>query len=111
MERRQQEYKEEQERREKEFAEEQARREAEEKERAVENFMFLRFIKLLVKTNNQIDNAKKTLFGHRTFNLDDCFTLFDSNKNGVISVTELHDVFAEHNIEVVNLDRVIELID
>ena len=40
-----------------------------EKERQVENFMFLRMIKLMIKTNKNLDDARSTLVAHKTFSL------------------------------------------
>lgn len=105
------EWKIEQERRDAEYEEMQAKREQEEKERQVDNFMFLRFIKTVLKTNSQLEQAKQTLFSHRTFNLEDAFRMFDRNKNGVISAQEFHDAFLEQNVEVMNLERIVDIID
>ena len=97
--------------REAQLKEEQERREQEEKEQQVENLMFLRFLKLVIKTNAQLEQAKETLFSHRTFSLEDCFQLFDVNRNGKLGVEELSQVFGEHNIEIENLARIVELVD
>lgn len=99
------------EKREQELKEEHERREKEEKERCVENFMFLRFIKLILKNNSDLENARETLFGHSTFSVESCFALFDSSKCGVITLEEFQQVFADHNIEVMDMERIVEIID
>jgi len=43
--------------------------------------------------------------------MEDCFQLFDVNKNGKLGVEELSQVFGEHNIEIENLERIVELVD
>jgi len=60
-----------------------------EKERQVENFMFLRFVKQLIRSGRQIEDAKSALFCHKTFTLDDSFRLFDVNQNGTVTSQEL----------------------
>jgi hypothetical protein len=50
-----------------------------EKARTVENFMFLRFVKLLIRTNRNIEDAKTALFNHSTFTMEDSFAYFDIN--------------------------------
>jgi len=83
--------------------EEKEREDQLEKERQVENFMFLRFIKLLIRSNRQIEDAKNSLFQHKTFSLEESFRLFDFNNDGHVSTQELTKVFADHNIELANL--------
>lgn len=61
--------------------------------------MFLRFVKLLIRTNRTVEDAKTALFNHKTFSLEDSFALFDTNKNGKLTETELTQVFSDHNIE------------
>ena len=39
--------------------------------------MFLRFVKLLIRTNRQIEDARNSLFSHKTFSVEDSFRLFD----------------------------------
>ena len=73
--------------------------------------MFLRYIKLVLRINTQLEQAKESLFGHRTFTIDDCFNLLDINKSGKLTPQELLEVFDEHNIEIHSLERVIELVD
>jgi Ca2+-binding EF-hand superfamily protein len=55
--------------------------------------MFLRYIKIILKTNTQLEQAKENLFAHRTFNLEDCFRILDINKSGKVTAQELHQVF------------------
>ena len=68
---------------------EQERTDKLEKERQVENFMFLRMIKTMVKTNRQLEDSRACLFSHKTFSLEDSFKLFDINQNGRIAVEEI----------------------
>ena len=51
--------------------------------------MFLRFVKLLIRTNKSVEDAKTALFNHKTFSLEDSFALFDVNKNGKLTESEL----------------------
>lgn len=44
--------------------------------------MFLRLVKVLVRTNRQLEDARQSLFSHKTFSLEESFRLFDTNKNG-----------------------------
>lgn len=73
--------------------------------------MFLRFVKLLIRTNKSVEDAKTALFNHKTFSLEDSFALFDVNKNGKLTESELSQVFSEHNIELGECARLIELMD
>jgi len=73
--------------------------------------MFLRFVKLLIRTNRTVEDAKTALFNHKTFSLEDSFALFDVNKNGLLTESELTQVFSEHNIELGEQARLIELMD
>ena len=41
--------------------------------------MFLRMIKLMIKTNRQVEDSRGALFSHKTFSLEDSFNLFDIN--------------------------------
>lgn len=73
--------------------------------------MFLRMVKLLIRTNKQIEDAKQALFSHKTFSLEDSFAMFDLNKNGRLPAAEISQVFAEHHIELSDVPRLVELID
>jgi len=73
--------------------------------------MFLRFVKLLIRTNKSVEDAKTALFNHKTFSLEDSFALFDVNKNGKLTESEFTQVFSEHNIELGEQARLIELMD
>ena len=50
-----------------------------EKERQVENFMFLRMVKVMIRTNRSIEDARTSLMCHKTFSAGDSFRLFDIN--------------------------------
>lgn len=73
--------------------------------------MFLRFVKVLIRTNRQIEDAKQALFAHKAFSLEDSFALFDLNKNGQLPPGEISQVFAEHNIEISDVARLVDLVD
>ena len=73
--------------------------------------MFLRYIKAVMKANSQLQQARESLFSHRTFSVEDAFALLDVNKSGVLSSQELHQVFSDHEIEIDDLDRVVEIAD
>ena len=73
--------------------------------------MFLRFVKVLIRTNRQLEDAKQALFAHKTFSLEESFRLFDTNKNGRLTPEEITRVFAENNIELAGVPRLVELID
>ena len=70
--------------------------EKQEKEQQVENFMFLRMIKLMIKTNKYLEDARSSLVSHKTFTLQDSFSLFDVNQNGKITAEELAKVFTDN---------------
>ena len=91
--------------------EEQERLENLEKERQVENFMLLRMVKLMVEQNRRIEDARAALTCHKTFSINDSFRLFDINQNGVIATDEITHVFGEHNIELTDVPRLVELLD
>lgn len=73
--------------------------------------MFLRLIKLILKNNRQIEIAKEVLFSHKTFDVDECYRLFDDQNAGSITAEKFEEVFAAHNIEVLNLGSIVPLID
>ena len=73
--------------------------------------MFLRFVKILIRTNRNIEDAKTSLFNHKCFSLEDSFALFDINKNGLLTASELTNVFADHSIELGDTNRLVEIID
>ena len=73
--------------------------------------MFLRFVKLLIRSNRQLEDAKQALVSHKTFSYEDAFRLFDVNGNGVLTAVELQQVFDEHQIVLGDQARLIELID
>ena len=75
--------------------EEKERAEKLEKERQVENFMFLRMIKLMIKTNRLLEDSRAALFSHKTFSLEDSFNLFDVNENGRLTNEEIAQTFKE----------------
>ena len=73
--------------------------------------MFLRLIKLILKNQRQIEIAKEVLFSHSTFDAQECFRLFDDKNEGVITAEKFEEVFAAHNIEVMQLGDIVPLID
>ena len=73
--------------------------------------MFLRLIKLLIRTNRNLEDARVALSCHKTFTLEDSFALFDINKNGRIAFNELTMVFEENGIQVQDIPRLIEIVD
>ena len=73
--------------------------------------MFLRLIKELIRSNRAIEDAKQSLFAHRTWGLDESFRLFDTNSNNKITAEEFTQVFADHQLEVANVERLFEILD
>ena len=73
--------------------------------------MLLRMVKLIIKQNRQLENARVALFSHQTFSLQDSFNLFDINQNGRISADEITQVFKDHSIPLSNVPRLIEIFD
>ena len=73
--------------------------------------MFLRMVKLMIETNRRLEDAKSTLMCHKTFSVGESFRLFDINQSGKIAVNEINQVFGEHNIELADVERLVELID
>ena len=47
--------------------------------------MFLRMIKMLIKTNRLLEDSRAALVAHKTFSLEESFRLFDVNENGRIT--------------------------
>ena len=39
--------------------------------------MFLRLLKVMIRNNRQIEDARQSLFSHKTFSIDESFKLFD----------------------------------
>ena len=68
-------------------------------------------VKLLIRTNRQLEDARVALACHKSFSLADSFALFDVNQNGRIAVNELYQVFSQHNIELTDVPRLIEIVD
>ena len=73
--------------------------------------MFLRMIKLMIETNRRVEDAKTSLMCHKLFSVGESFRLFDINQSGKIAVNEITQVFSEHNIELADVERLVELID
>ena len=73
--------------------------------------MFLRLIKLILKNQRQIEIAKEVLFSHKTFDIQECYRLFDDQNEGFITAEKFEEVFNSHNIEVMNLGSIVPLID
>ena len=73
--------------------------------------MFLRLIKLMLKNQRQIEIAREVLFSHKTFDVQECFRLFDDKNEGAIPAQQFEDVFAAHNIEVLKLGNIVPIID
>ena len=73
--------------------------------------MFLRMIKLMIQKNRSLEDARASLCCHKTFSVGESFRLFDVNQNGVIGPDEITQVFGEHNIELTDVARLVELID
>ena len=73
--------------------------------------MFLRFVKQLIRSNRQLEDAKSALFCHKTFSLEESFRLFDVNQNGRITTQELMQVMEEHNMVLADQQRLVEIMD
>ena len=69
--------------------------------------MFLRLIKLILRNQRQIEIAKEVLFSHTSFDMNVCYTVFDEQNEGSITVEKFEDVFTQHNIEVHNLGSIV----
>ena len=41
--------------------------------------MLLRIVKLMIKQNRQLEDARMALLAHKTFSLQESFSLFDYN--------------------------------
>ena len=73
--------------------------------------MFLRLLKLILKSQCQIEKAKQILFGHETFDIRDCFDLFNIPGENNITAEKFEQVFIDHSIEVQSLDQLVYQID
>lgn len=73
--------------------------------------MFLRMIKLMIKTNRLLEDSRAALFAHKTFSLEDSYNLFDVNSNGQLTVAEFTQVCREHNMVISDIPRLIDIID
>lgn len=74
--------------------------------------MLLRMIKLIIKTNRQLEDARHALFCHQAFSLQESFSLFDIKQNGRIGAEEIAQVFREQSIPCTkNIARVVQIID
>ena len=73
--------------------------------------MFLRLIKLLIKQNRSIEDARLNLSSHKTFSLDESFRVFDINGNGKVTEAEIQQIFSDHNIEIPELERLCQILD
>lgn len=73
--------------------------------------MLLRFVKLLIRTNRQVEDARQTLYCHKTFTMEEAFRLFDINENGKLTQAEISHVFSENGIELGDNARLVELLD
>ena len=66
---------------------------------------------MMLKNQRQIEIAKEVLYSHKTFDVEECFRLFDDQNEGVILAERFEDVFAAHNIEVLKLGNIVPIID
>lgn len=73
--------------------------------------MFLRFVKMLIRSNKHIEDAKVALFSHKAFTLQDSYRLFDANENGLITANEITHLFSTNQIEPVDAARLVEILD
>ena len=71
----------------------------------------MRLIKLILKNQRQIEIAKEVLYSHKTFDIQECYRLFDDQNEGFITAEKFEEVFGAHNIEVLNLGQIVPLID
>jgi len=65
----------------------------------------------MIQKNRSLEDARASLCCHKTFSVGESFRLFDVNQNGVIGPDEITQVFGEHNIELTDVARLVELID
>ena len=65
----------------------------------------------MIQTNRRLEDARSSLMCHKTFSVGESFRLFDVNQNGKVAVNEITQVFSEHNIELTDVARLVELID
>ena len=73
--------------------------------------MFLRFVKMIIRSNRHIEDAKVALFSHRSFSLQDSFRLFDVNESGLITSNEINQLLSTNQIEPVDATRLVEILD
>ena len=73
--------------------------------------MFLRMIKQIIRVQRQLEDARCSLCCHKTFSIEDSYRLFDVNQNGKVCVQEITQVLSEHNIELADVARLVEIID
>ena len=73
--------------------------------------MFLRMVKQIIRSNRQVEDARVSLGCHKTFSIEESFRVFDINQNGRVSVDEITEVFAKHNIELDDVSNLVDIMD
>ncbi len=66
-------------------------------------------VKQTLQSQRQIETLRETLFSHKAFSVSEAFRVFDLDNSGVITETELAQVFANNNLEVGELGRIVDL--
>lgn len=70
-----------------------------EKERSVENLMFLRFLKAVLQQSRHVESLKSVLFSHKGFTVEEAFALIDSDKDGTIELEEVEKLMLKHRFD------------
>lgn len=88
-----------------------AKRAEEEKARSVKNYMFLRFLKTVLKAQHSVETAKQLLFSHQGFSVEEAFAAIDANKDGIITAQEISDIMKKHCFDTSGLIDLIAYMD
>ena len=103
-----------------EMEEQKAKMEAEEAARVealkaeqIENSMFVRYLKQVMTVERQNENLREMLFCHKTFNVQEAFTLLDANASGEVDAGELVNGFvkAECPMNIGLAEKIVAVID
>ena len=80
-----------------------AKRSEEEKQRSIKNYMFLRLLKTVLKSQNNVESAKQALFCHQGFSVEEAFALIDANQDGIITAQEISDCMTKQTFDTTGL--------
>ena len=65
--------------------------------------MFLRLLKTVLKSQNNVESAKQALFSHQGFSVEEAFALIDTNKDGIITAQEISDCMTKQTFDTTGL--------